>query len=66
MDIKERIDALTEAEAKAALLWYAEEFPFWHSCKNCIVESRCRVAGKKVVEKCMKNMLELALKEARK
>jgi len=66
MDIKERIDGLTEVQAKAALEWYTKQLPCYLACNNCLAESRCRVAWKNGgYEKCMENLLKLALKEAR-
>ena len=65
MDIKERIDALTEQEAKAALGWYAEKTALWLSCHDCPDMSPCRISFKTDMPKmCIDRIFDMALKEA--
>ena len=65
MDIKEKIDELTEQEAKAALMWYAEKTAKWLSCRDCPDISPCRASFKTDMPKmCMDRLFALALKEA--
>lgn len=70
MDIKERIDALSEEEAKSALEWYANKLSSHIQCFDCYC-SRCRVRNCDVwpkggYEKCVENILKHSLEEARK
>lgn len=70
MDIKAKIDALTESDAKAALEWYVNQLPVHIQCWDCCC-SRCRVRDcdswpKGGYEKCVENILKHSLKEARK
>ena len=64
MDIKERIDALTEAEAKAALLLILEYAARETSCDDCMLmyDDICDCE----TSYCPNNFLEWALKDARK
>ena len=69
MGIKERINALTEAEAKAALEWYVNKLPVHIQCFDCYC-SRCRIRNcdnwpKGGYEKCVENILKHSLKETR-
>jgi len=67
MDIKERIDALSEVEAKAALAWYAKKTAVWLSCHDCPDVGPCRASFKTDMPKtCIDRLFTLALKEARK
>ena len=67
MDIKAMIDNMTEAEAKAALAWYAEKTAVWLSCHDCPDISACRASYKTVMLKtCQERIFALAQKEARK
>ena len=66
-DIKARIDALTEVEAKAALVWYVEKMALWLSCHDCPDISSCRISFKTDMPKmCIERIFDMALKEARK
>ena len=61
MDIEERIDGLTEAEAKAALLFIVkQEGRFMHDTRWIL----CK--GQETIEECENQFLDRALKEARK
>ena len=63
MDIKERIDELTEAEAKAALAWYAKKTAAWLSCHDCPDKSPCRASYKTdMLKTCPERIFALALK----
>lgn len=68
MDIKTRIDALTEAEAKAALEWTLERFPdSMVRCEhNCPISNRCFAYITAGDSDCKNLLLDEALKEARK
>ena len=67
MDIKTRIDGLSEAEAKAALWWYAEKMAEWLSCHDCPDMSPCRISFKTDMPKmCIERIFNMALKEVRK
>ena len=61
MDIKERIDALSEAEAKAALLYTIIELYKLCDCNKCKNLSECKTNDKW----CEFILLDRALKEAR-
>jgi len=63
MDIKTRIDALTEAEAKAALEWAIYKARIYGSCFECDLDGKCR---KDDSVDCDMEFLRQALKEARK
>jgi hypothetical protein len=64
MDIKTRIDELTEAEAKAALAWVLDLCGLSFPCKRCSIV-RCPTKLD-IVYDCEKFILDEALKEARK
>lgn len=67
MDIKTRIDALTEAEAKAALYLVIKAFAYDMPCWCCDVYQDCPSRSvKRTTDDCMKSVLNEALKEARK
>lgn len=61
MDIKARIDALTEREAKAALAWFLEYATDITWCNSCPFKSGCPEVGM-----CKNHFLCEALKEAQK
>jgi hypothetical protein len=63
MDIKTRIDELTEAEAKAALAWAIYKARIYGSCFECDLDGECR---KDDSVDCEMEYLRQALKEARK
>ncbi len=42
MDIKERIDGLSEAEAKAALYWAIQRVAVYGSCFVCDRDEKCK------------------------
>ena len=66
MDIKTRIDGLSEVEAKAALAWYAEKTAAWLSCRDCPDISPCRISFKTDMPKmCIERVFDMALKEAK-
>lgn len=64
MDIKTRIDALTEAEAKAALLLILEYVARETSCDDCMLmyDDICY----RETSYCLDNFLDWAIKEVRK
>ena len=63
MDIKERIDGLSEAEAKAALAWVIELFGRSFSCKRCpVLDCPSQIV---CIDMCEKFILDEALKGAR-
>ena len=62
MDIKERIDALTETEAKAALAWVLHKIAIYGSCSVCDKYQTCD----RVNNYCEMEFLRQALKEVRK
>ena len=64
MDIKARIDTLTEAEAKAALEWYATMPQI--RCEFCRFSYKCNYSIKKNSDDCFSLIFDEALKEARK
>ena len=64
MDIKTRIDKLTEAEAKAALEWVIDLFGISFPCKRCPVLG-CPTKLDTEFD-CERIILDEALKEARK
>lgn len=70
MDIKERIDELTEAEAKAALEWALCGLSYRLRCDECPSCSRCPINEPLVKsDVCLCLLLDAALKmtkEARK
>jgi len=63
MDIKERIDELTEAEAKAVLAWAIHKASIYGSCFECDLDGECR---KDDSVDCDMEFLRQVLKEARK
>ena len=64
MDIKTRIDELSEAEAKAALEWCVTNWTRNVSCTDCRLQAVCETL---IREKfCADIVLDEALKEARK
>ena len=60
MDIKTRIDGLSEQEAKAALEWFFKYATDITGCNSCPFESGCPEVGV-----CKSHFLDEALKEAR-
>lgn len=62
MDIKTRIDSLTEREAKAALKYTFMELQKTMACPKCKIRVECE----RVNELCESVLLNVALKEARK
>lgn len=65
MDIKERIDGLSEEEAKCVLAWYAEKTAAWLSCRDCPDISACRTSYKTdMLKTCQERIFALAQKEA--
>lgn len=64
MDIKERIDALTEAEAKAALFKYST-IP-QKRCEFCRYNNKCNYSITKNSDDCFSLIFDEALKEVRK
>lgn len=62
MDIKERIDKLSEAEAKAALAWAIYKARIYGSCFECDLDGKCK---KDDNVDCEMEYLRQALKEAR-
>lgn len=63
MDIKTRIDGLSEAEAKAALVWVIELFGISFPCKRCPVLG-CPTKVDTMYD-CEKFILDEALKETK-
>ena len=63
MDIKTRIDALTEAEAKAALAWAIYKARICGSCFECDLDGECI---KDYSVDCDMEFLRQALREAQK
>ena len=67
MDIKERIDKLTETEAKAALYLAIKAFAWDMPCWCCDVYQDCPSRSvNRTADDCMKSVLNEVLKEARK
>ena len=69
MDIKKRIDGLSEAEAKAALQFCVEYFAAVSWCYQCPFEISCPegiVDNKQEVEECERRFLAGVIKEVRK
>lgn len=68
MDIKDRIDKLTEQEAKGALEWMIMMCAYDLPCKSCDVWMRC--SNQKINctgdINCMNKLLDESLKEAQK
>ena len=64
MDIKQRIDALTEQEAKAALAWCVINWTRNVSCSDCRIKPVCDTEIRERF--CADIVLDEALKEARK
>ena len=62
MDIKERIDKLSETEAKAALKYTFTELQKTMVCPKCKIRVECERTNKL----CESVLLEAALKETRK
>lgn len=62
MDIKERIDELSEDEAKAALKYTFMELQKTMVCPKCKIRVECERAN----ELCESVLLNVALKEVRK
>jgi len=62
MDIKERIDTLSEAEAKAALYWAIQRVAVYGSCFVCDRDEKCE---KDDGIDCDIEFLRQALKETR-
>ena len=65
MDIKERIDGLTEQEAKAALSRFLEYIVKNMACWNCPL-NECEICDVENKGRLRKYFLDVALKEARK
>ena len=63
MDIKTRIDGLTEAESKAALKWFIEFATVFIDCDECPFED-CPSGA--TVKSCERHFFDCVLKEARK
>lgn len=63
MDIKMRIDGLSEAEAKAALAWAIDKARIYGSCFECDCDGECR---KDDSVNCDMEFLRQALGEVRK
>ena len=65
MDIKKRIDALSEDEAKAALEWVLIMCAYDLPCKSCDVWMRCSIQKMNCTGDCacMDRLLTEALKE---
>ena len=63
MNIKERIDALTEEEAKAALDWAIQRVAVYGSCFVCDRDEKCK---KDDSVDCDMEFLRQALEEATK
>jgi hypothetical protein len=64
MEIKQRINALTETDAKAALAWVLDLCGLSFPCKRCSIVG-CPTKLDTVYD-CEKFILDEALKEARK
>lgn len=63
MDIKTRIDELSEEEAKAALAWAIRKARIYGSCFECDLDGECR---KDYSVDCDMEFLRQALKGERK
>ena len=61
MDIKERIDALTEAEAKAVLKWFIGFSTVFVDCDECPFEDSCQ--NGETVKECERRFFEGVLNE---
>lgn len=65
MDIKERIDALSEVDAKAALSWFLEYVVKNTACWKCPL-FECNICDVVNKGRLRKYFLDVAIKEARK
>ncbi len=62
MNVNEKINTLTEAEAKAALEWCTMNWTRNVSCTNCRIQEKCATSIKE--KYCAEIVLEHALQEA--
>lgn len=67
VDVKKRIDKLTEAEAKAVLDWFVLYWFRYMACADCRLQENCLAKEQAEYGRaCADNILDEALKEARK